>query len=55
VNQFFKTTQISIDGARTLPRRYYLAPELFAEELEKIFCGRWLCVGREDQVALPGQ
>jgi glycine betaine catabolism A len=54
VTQFLKTTQIAIDGARTLPRRYYLAPEVFAEEAEKIFARRWLCVGREDRIAGPG-
>ena len=55
MSQFLKTTQISIDGARTLPRRYYVEPGLFAEELEKIFAQRWLCVGREDQIAQQGQ
>ena len=34
---FLKTTEISIDGARTLPRRYYTSPEIFSEELEQIF------------------
>ena len=28
MTQFLKTTQIAIDGARTLPRRYYVAPEV---------------------------
>ena len=41
---FLKTTEISIDGARTLPREYYTSPALFAEELERIFTKRWLCV-----------
>jgi Rieske 2Fe-2S family protein len=54
VTQFLKTTQIDINGARTLPRRYYVAPEIFAQEFERIFTRRWLCVGREDQVANPG-
>jgi glycine betaine catabolism A len=54
VTQFLKTTQIAIDGARTLPRRYYVAPEIFAEEGEKIFAGRWLCVGREERIPNPG-
>ena len=30
---FLKTTEISIAGARTLPREYYTSPELFGEEL----------------------
>ena len=51
---FLKTTQISIDGARTLPREYYTSPELFGHELEHIFTKRWLCVGREDRLPNPG-
>jgi Rieske 2Fe-2S family protein len=54
VSQFLKTTQIAIGGARTLPGRYYVAPEIFAEEHERIFTRRWLCVGREDRVPQPG-
>jgi Rieske 2Fe-2S family protein len=54
VTQFLKTTQIDIQGARTLPRRYYVAPDIFAEEFERIFTQRWLCVGREDRLAHPG-
>jgi glycine betaine catabolism A len=54
VSQFLKTTQIAIHGARTLPRRYYVSPEIFAEEFERIFTQRWLCVGREDRLANPG-
>ena len=34
---FLKTTEISIDGARTLPREYYTSPEIFGDELEHIF------------------
>jgi Rieske 2Fe-2S family protein len=55
VTQFLKTTQIAIGGARTLPRRYYVAPEVLAAEFEQIFMRRWLCVGREDQIREPGQ
>ncbi|HKG33496.1 MAG TPA: aromatic ring-hydroxylating dioxygenase subunit alpha [Gemmatimonadales bacterium] len=55
MTQFLKTTQIAIGGARTLPRRYYVAPEVLAAEFEQIFMRRWLCVGREDQIREPGQ
>ena len=55
VTQFLKTTQIAIGGARTLPGRYYVAPEVLAAEFEHIFMRRWLCVGREDQVRQAGQ
>jgi glycine betaine catabolism A len=54
VTQFLKTTQIAIDGAKTLPRRYYVDPGIFAEEHERIFVRRWLCVGREDRISSPG-
>jgi Rieske 2Fe-2S family protein len=54
VATFLKTTQISIDGARTLPRQYYTSPEVFGHELEHIFGKRWLCVGREDRLTNPG-
>ena len=50
VATFLKTTEISIDGARTLPREYYTSPEIFGHELEHIFTKRWLCVGREDRI-----
>ena len=54
MTQFLKTTQIAIDGAKTLPRRYYVEPGIFAEEHERIFTRRWLCVGREDRIPSPG-
>ncbi len=52
---FLRTTDIPVAGARTLPREFFVSPELFAEEQEKIFARRWLCVGREDRVAEPGE
>lgn len=39
---------------RTLPREYYLSPEIFAREKERIFCREWFCVGREEELAAPG-
>jgi glycine betaine catabolism A len=54
VTSFLKTTAIAIDGARTLPRRYYVSPEIFQEESERIFSQRWLCAGREDRIPNPG-
>jgi Rieske 2Fe-2S family protein len=54
VATFLKTTEISIGGARTLPREYFTSPDIFAQEMEKIFLGRWLCVGREDRISNPG-
>lgn len=51
---FFKTTQIDIGGAKTLPRRYYADAGIFVQEMERIFLQRWLCVGREDRIPGPG-
>lgn len=52
---FLKTTALSTHGAVTLPQACYVSPALFAAEQERIFAGRWLCIGREEQVAQPGQ
>lgn len=42
-------------GAFTLPRECYTSDEIFARENEKIFGGRWLLVGREEQISRPGE
>ena len=39
---------------RTLPREAYLSPELFAREQERIFWHEWFVVGREEELAAPG-
>jgi glycine betaine catabolism A len=51
---FLKTTESYKQGARTLPGRYYTSPEILAEEQERIFRRRWICVGRDESVAAPG-
>jgi Rieske 2Fe-2S family protein len=38
----------------TLPARYYTDPELFRREIERFYFGRWICAGREEQLARPG-
>jgi Rieske 2Fe-2S family protein len=55
VSTFVKRTDIALLGAHTLPGRYFNSSEIFAEETEKIFLQRWLCVGRESRIARPGQ
>lgn len=40
--------------ASQLPARAYFEPAIFELEREAIFAREWLCVGREDEVALPG-
>jgi len=54
MSNFLKTTDSYRQGARTLPGRYYTAPEIFADEHERIFRRRWICVGRENALAAPG-
>ena len=39
---------------RTLPRAYYTSESLYEEEAERIFARRWVCVGRAEQAARPG-
>ena len=51
---FLKAEEIPLRGATTLPGRYYTSPEVFADEMERLFARRWLCVGREDEIAGPG-
>jgi glycine betaine catabolism A len=51
---FLKTTESYQQGARTLPGRYYTAAEVLADERERIFSRRWICVGRDNALAAPG-
>jgi glycine betaine catabolism A len=41
-------------GAKTLGASWYTSPDVFAQERESIFLLEWLCVGREEAVARPG-
>lgn len=45
----------SVPGAaRTLDAAWYLSPEVFQCELERIFARSWVCVARSEQIASPG-
>jgi phenylpropionate dioxygenase-like ring-hydroxylating dioxygenase large terminal subunit len=39
-------------GAKSLPQKYFVAPEIFAREQQKIFARQWLLVGHQSQI--PG-
>lgn len=39
---------------QTLPRRYYHDDAIYQEEVEKIFCRRWLLACREEELPGPG-
>lgn len=43
-----------LERASTLPAAAFTSPEIYALETERIFRKQWLCVGRVDQVAEPG-
>src|SRR5712691_1527650 len=51
---FRKTTETFRSGATTLPQRHFVLPEIFAEELQKIFATNWVLVGHQSQLAEPG-
>jgi Rieske 2Fe-2S family protein len=41
-------------GAKTLPAVWYVSPNVFAQEEERIFRSQWLCVGREESLPRAG-
>jgi Rieske 2Fe-2S family protein len=41
-------------AARTLDAAWYLSPEVFQRERERIFSRSWICAGRSEQIAEPG-
>ena len=51
---FRKTPQNSSAGAKSMPQKYFVSPEIFAEEHKKIFSREWLLVGHQSQVPSPG-
>ncbi len=51
---FRKTVETYRPGARTMPGRYYTAPEVLVEEGERIFRRHWICAGRERDLAEGG-
>src|SRR3984893_8273811 len=51
---FRKTAETFAAGAKTLDQKYFVSPEIFAEEQEKIFSTRWMLVGHQSQIAKPG-
>ena len=51
---FRKTAETFQAGAKSLPQKYFVSPEIFAEELEKIFRGQWVLVGHQSQFGEAG-
>src|SRR6266850_2143508 len=51
---FRKTAETFTSGAKTLPQRYFVSPEILAKEQEKIFSAQWVLVGHQSQIAKAG-
>ena len=51
---FRKTAETFHDAAKTLPQQYFVSPEIFAREQEKIFSRQWVLVGHQSQIAEAG-
>ncbi len=51
---FRKTVETYVAGATTLPQRYFVSPEVFAEEQAKIFAMQWICVGHQSRISRVG-
>ncbi|HEY6330466.1 MAG TPA: aromatic ring-hydroxylating dioxygenase subunit alpha [Blastocatellia bacterium] len=49
---FRRTAETFAPYSMTLPAEFYNSADIFAEELEKIFYDRWVCVGRASQLAI---
>ena len=51
---FRKTAETFVSGARTLEQKYFVSPEIFAEEQRKIFLKQWVLVGHQSQLKKSG-
>jgi len=51
---FRKTARIRSAGAKSLPQKYFVSPEMFAEEQKNIFSKQWLLVGHQSQIPDAG-
>jgi Rieske 2Fe-2S family protein len=54
ISSFRKTADTLAPGATSLPQRYFISPEIFADEREKIFSAQWILVGHQSQVENVG-
>jgi len=52
--EFRKTRETFRTGAQTLAQRYFVSPEIFADELRRIFTTQWVLIGHQSQLAKPG-
>jgi choline monooxygenase len=47
--------KLPLAQASTIPSAWYTSPDHYQAERERVWSDAWLCIGRVDQVALPGQ
>src|SRR5437870_9458682 len=52
--EFRKTAETCHAGAKTLPQRYFVSPEIFAQEQDRIFSTQWVLVGHQSQLPNAG-
>jgi glycine betaine catabolism A len=50
-----KPRDVMPEGALTLPAEFYVSEARFATELDRLFRRMWICVGRGEEIAAPGQ
>jgi glycine betaine catabolism A len=51
---FCKTAETFEPAAKSLLQRYFISPEVFAQEQERIFSRQWVLVGHQSAIAQPG-
>src|SRR5437867_4865873 len=54
ITAFRKTAETFAAGAKTLAQQYFVSPEVFAEEQDRIFSKQWVLVGHQSQLAEAG-
>lgn len=54
MSEFRKTAETYTSGAKSLPQHYFVSPDVFAREIERIFANQWLCVGHQSQIPHRG-
>jgi phenylpropionate dioxygenase-like ring-hydroxylating dioxygenase large terminal subunit len=51
---FFRTPATFVKGSLTLAQEFFVSPEIFRTENERIFSVRWFCAGRQDRIPNAG-
>src|SRR5438105_15365548 len=51
---FRKTAETFAPGAKTLPQKYFISPEIFAKEEERIFSMQWVLAGHQSKIVQAG-